>query len=299
MGTAMLPRIGRRRTTPRSSHARLLAQALVSCAGLLIVGFGVRASVWDAPRRSLTDDEKLSLTVSQSDAIVIASVREVRDSTFELRSDPESASSEGVSFVAVTLTPQQWLKGEPEPGDLHVGMFPTMDRVLDDVQRCFREGPVTAVFFLRRSPRGWMVSDDPGGFLTGRLLVLDQPTSGTPELPALRAAVARQSLDSLLTRADLVILGHPGARSSCVRVDSVVLGEPPGATIHVESPVWGVIEPGESVLFLRRLGPGTFETLDFFAGSVPFQSDSLVRQGIPLRRLFERAAELRPGRTAR
>ncbi len=279
----------------RISCLPLLTWLIVLGAGLLVTGSTARAAVWDLPRRPLADDEKLALTVSQSDAIVIACIRQVRDSTIELRSDPESGSTDHVSYVDVALVPLQWLKGDPEPGDLHVGMFPTMDRVLDEVQRRLREGSLTAMFFLRRSPRGWMISDDPNGFRTGSLLVLDQPTSATHDIAAVRAAVARQSLDSLLVRADLVVVGHPDLTSSRVHVDSVVVGESPGVSIRVDSPVWGVVQPGRSVLFLRRLAPDRFETLDFFAGSVPMKSDSLERQGIPLQRLFERAAELRRG----
>ena len=268
------------RAAVRPSLARTLLRSTV----LLAIWALATATDWDSPRRPLSDDEKLALTVSQSDAIVIGQVLRV--------------SQEASDYTDVALRPLRWLKGSQGPADLHVGMFVMTDRVLDDIQQLSREGgSITGVFFLRRSPSGWMISDYPGGYNAGRLRALDSLSDDTAETRAVEAMVARQGLDSLLLRADLVVLGRHVAHGR-VRADSVLAGRAPSDTLEVDSPILGVVGFGPALYFLRRVAPDQYEVVDFHAGSVAVQADTLARLGIPLRQVFQRAAELRPRRAA-
>ena len=283
---------------PRALLIPPLARTLLWGVGLLVVCSLAAAPTWIGPRRPLSEDEKLALTVSQADAIVIARVMQSRDSTLEGPPLVEGGPVGRLPYKDVTLLPSRWLKGGANPGQVHVGLIDRMDVVWDDIARLARTGePIVGVFFLRRVPDRWMISDYPAGYNKGHLVRLDKPTDETPETRAVEAMVARQSLDSLLIRADLVILGYRRPLSPCVRVDSVLAGCAPADTIHVDSPVAMAVDPGPAVFFLRRVAPNQFETVDFRAGSIPVSADTLVRLGIPLRQVFRRAAELRARRT--
>ena len=277
----------------------VLARALLGGVALLATCSLAAVASWYGPERPLSDDEKLALTVSQSDAIVVARVTDIRGAVMEVPSIVMGAPSTERTrfpFIEVELQPIRWLKGPQEPDDLHIGMH-QFDVALGDLGRAKNEEFI-GVFFLWRAPSRWMIQDYPGGYNKGHIVRLERPTGETAETRAIEAMVARQSLDSLLLRADLVVLGYrdsvPQACPRRVRVDSVLVGRAPADTILVCSPFLLAVQAGPAVHFLSRLSSGQYETIDFYAGCDPVQADTLARLGIPLRHVFQRAAELRP-----
>ena len=278
----------------------VLARALLGGAALLAIWALATAALWEAPSRPLSDDEKLALSVSMSKAIVIAQVLQVRDSVFEVPLVRDGAPVvDRVSYIDVAIRPIRWLKGSQGPADLHVGMIPMTDgQAMRGILPAASAPGLVRVFFLERRSGSWNPSSYPGGYNQGRLVHLDGPTEDTAETRAIEAMVARQSLDSLLLRADLVVLGRrdplPRACPCRVRVDSVLVGSAPADTILVCSPLRSAVQAGPAVHFLRRLSSGQYETIDFYAGCDPVQADTLAHLGIPLRQVFQRAAELRP-----
>jgi hypothetical protein len=193
----------------------------------------------------------------------------------------------------------RWLKGAGGPADLHFGLFED-EALWRDIGPMERDGqPIAGVFFLRRSLDRWMSAHYRAGYKRGRLVRLDRPTDETPETRAIEAMVKRQGLDSLLIRADLVILGHsvPPYSRGRVRVDSVLVGSAPGDTVVVSSPCGSSYTDGPGVFFLRRVLLNHFETVDFRAGSVEVNADTLARMGIPLGQVLRRTTELRPQRS--
>jgi len=275
--------------TPRTQRRALLASLLVRLflcwAGVLVICSTAVASEL-GPRRPLSEDEQLALSVSEADAIIIGYVGQLRDTTFD--SWPHKD---------LTLRPLRWLKGSGGPADLHFGLFED-EALWRDIGPMERDGqPIAGVFFLRRSLDSWMSAHYGAGYKRGRLVRLDRPTDETPETRAIEAMVKRQGLDSLLIRADLVILGHGVPRYDRVLVDSVLAGSAPGDTVVVSSPWLLTIADGPAVFFLRRDSLNQFETVDFRAGSVAVNADTLVRMGIPLGQVLRRTTELRPQRS--
>jgi hypothetical protein len=275
------------RTQRRALLISLLVRTFLCWAGVLVICSTAAASE-EGPRRPLSEDEQLALSVSEADAIIIGYAGQLRDTTFAFWPQKD-----------LTLRPLRWLKGSGGSADLHFGLFED-EALWRDIGPMERDGqPIAGVFFLRRSPRGWMSAHYGAGYKRGRLVRLDRPTDETPETRAIEAMVKRQSLDSLLIRADLVILGHsvPPYSRGRVRVDRVLTGSAPGDTVVVGSPWGSSYTDGPGVFFLRRVSSNHFETVGFRAGSVEVHADTLVRMGIPLGQVLRRTTELRQQRS--
>jgi hypothetical protein len=286
-----------------------ILQALFLALGVLSVGRSATASTWIAPSRQLTSTEKAALTVSQSDAIIVATVVDVRDSTFEgpslIDDQPDSLRSSILyPYVDVTLKPLRWLKGAGGSEYVHVGMFREMDVVLNDISRDIRSGrSATGIYFLRRARRSWMISDYPGGYNRGHLTRVEPGELETPETRMITETIARQSLDSLIIRADLVAVGHwklavrsasgePVAPDSLV-IDEVLYGTSVDRAIVVTSPLASALDDTDpGVFFLRRVSAARYETLDFSAGAQRLLGDTLVRLGVRLGHVRARASAL-------
>jgi hypothetical protein len=265
------------------------------------------ASVWLMPKRPLTEREQLALTVSRSEAIVAGTVVSIRDTMYEA-AIPDSGGGLAAHGMlprkSIVLRPSRWLKGSTQTGLLEVGAFEDMDPVLLDLEaQQLSSTPLTGLFFLRKTPVGWMVGDYPGGYLRGRLVPLDSKFEGQPIVDATSAVVARQSLDSLLDRADLAIVGHwklaprsphigkPIGADSVV-ADRVLIGPPPAGAIFVTGAYtinWQTSKP--NVLFLSRVSGNHYEAMEFEAGADVVQGDSLARAGITLAELGRRAEQ--------
>lgn len=301
-----------RQDVPRFLLSRRCLMALVCAVGLAACSLAA-AQTWLGPSRPLSDTERLALTVSKADGIVIASVVGMRDSTFQGSPiiEGDNSSSELLPYQDLVLHPHRWIKGDAGPGDLHVTLISRMDLVGDDIARATTAGgAITGIFFLRRTPKGWGVEDYPVGYNRGHLARLDAPHARTPALDAIEAMAARQSLDSLLLRADLVVVGHwklapRGAHGRPLYADSLIIdqilaGSESERAIVVTSPVIGAVDVGRAgVFFLRRQSAARYEPLDLFAGDAPLQGDSLLRLGIRLDRVVTRAVALQGTRKDR
>jgi hypothetical protein len=223
-------------------------------AGFVLAGGLAQAVILETPRRPLSDSEWLAYTTSRSDAILLARVARLTESAMDgtdYTVDPEG-SIVRIPYVDVTLVPVEWLKAKGTEKDLHVAAFPQGDGVLVDLQHLARDTRARAgVFFLERRSNRWTIANDPSR-LGGSLLVPSDPTLRSRRLIELRESIRRQTLDSLLTRADLVVLARPSAgwRDSSVRIDRVLVGAPPGDSVDVTSAVDGMLEPRPSLLFL-------------------------------------------------
>ncbi len=255
------------------------------------------------PLRPLSSEEWQALFVSEADGIVVGRVVGLRDT---------AATGDWELREKLVIRPSRWLKGNGPLEDFPVtlGNGPQLrssdddaSPVLDSLARS--RASFAGIFYLFRRRGAWEIYPQPRGLLDGSFVRLDDPAAETRKTRAVERMVARQSLDSLLARADLVIvgrnLGWPGAGlhlPGCndIWVDSVLVGADPGGPIPACSPLLMPIDGDPTVFFLRRLPAGRFEYLDFRAGYAPLKGDMLARFGVPLSEIVRRARALRPRR---
>jgi hypothetical protein len=280
-----------------SLPARVLASVPILIALTVSVWFiPALAMTWPAPLRKLTGDEWLELAVSEADAVVTATVSSYRDST------ASAWVSQSVLLHVISV-----LKGNLEAAEVHAGVIdgdlpePLATHLVENRQ-------IGVVFaFLRRSDDDWLLNGSPEG-VAGGLLPVKQEEVGAVQA-RITAQLHRLSLDSLVTRADLIVVAHrlsggapcnvAGRPWSCptVAVERVLVGTERARTIRAYSVVLGYISEGPNVFFLRRVDEGLYETIGFALGSVPIGPDGYVDKfALHLSKLTERVAELRPSR---
>lgn len=276
-----------------------IAVAVASSAGPLAdVG---HATTWLPPSRPLTQDEKLELAVSESDAIGFGYVAAVRETIVDV------VGGTGIPARSLTLRPTEWLWGAPGGSAMAVGFSAT------DHSSLFSELLVAsgldtrpACFFLKHLRSGWALRDYPD---PPPLQLLTQGEAGAMR-QRIRRIIALQSPDSLLARADLVVLGVRGetdarcATSRGVRecapvsVKEVLAGPSVSDSIVVYGVMLGQMPPGEALYLLRKMPDGLYETVGFRSGSLPVRSGKVERWGLTLEQTRRRALAARTARPA-
>lgn len=268
---------------------RIIFGLLVLCA---IPDASALATTWIAPQRALTPDEWLEYDVSGSDAVGIGQVFAVRDTIVDVAPD-----GSGIPTRSISVHVARWLKGNPGVTDLSAGVSfldtqPLHGEDLLDVVGIGRE----FVVMLRRMPDGWVVCDGPDPAGSGMRAL--QPQSSTSFEQKLRTLIARQSVDSLLSRSDLVVVGQflevapcpTASELSCSRVavERTVAGSAAAETLSVFAPLLGDIPRERALFLLRRSRPGEYETVGFQSGSQRLSAERPVRWGLSLDEIHAR-----------
>ena len=273
---------------------------LVASGILLAPAPQARATTWLPPARPLTADETLDLAVSESDAVAVGNVVAIRDTIVDM------VGGTGIPSRSLALHVTELLSGAVPGIDLAVGVSPADDasqyaELLARPELRSRQ----ALFFLRRSPSGWVFREYPDP----PSLQLPPPEALAAAVAGVRRAVARQSPDSLLARADLVVLGSRGPLDSrcaetgvvrecaTVTVREVLAGPAAPESLRVTSAVVGHMPAGDAVYVLRRLRDGLYETVGFRSGSLSVRDGRVERWGLSVdevRGKAERARAARP-----
>jgi hypothetical protein len=285
-----------------------------------LLGAAPALAAWFGPLRALTPTEWLALFAGESDAVIEARV---------VRLGPVVATS--VPRVRVlTLAPVRWLKGREVPGEVDLVLsVESTERSTADVILALaaKDSLRGGIFFLRHGPLlresgarpsadsahacalhpdlaeqpaiGWYLVLYPAVLPEGPFLRLD-PAPAPPDPKPIEATVARQGLDSLLARADLVVIGHPMAanalqdrRCDDVAVDRELLGRAPSTRIDACTPdpkLYFYPRADSLVLFLRKVGGLEFEYLDFGGGAASVVDGRVARFDVTLDELAARAA---------
>lgn len=247
----------------------------------------VRAATWIAPQHPLTDTEWLEYDISGADAIGIGCIVAIHDSIVDVAADRS-----GIPTRALSLRVTKWLKGAPGSAALRVGVSvldaqPLRGEDLSSIARSDRK----VAIMLRRLTEGWGLADgpDPGG--PGMRVV---PPGKTRDFERqLRTLIARQNVDSVLARAELVVVGRcvdsapcsptNGHRCARVVVEQALAGAPASDTISVFTPLVGDIPTGRAVFFVRSVpGDGCYETVGFQAGCQSFDAERARRWGLSI-----------------
>src|SRR6266545_63348 len=105
---------------PRAAREAAVKRTLLGI-GLLVASSGLLASgshapTWLAPARLLTEDEKLELALSESDAVGLGYVVAVHDTIVDV------TGGTGIPYRWLELRAMEWLKGMPGSATLAVGI---------------------------------------------------------------------------------------------------------------------------------------------------------------------------------
>lgn len=223
---------------------------------------------WISPQRPLSDEEWLANEVSDADAVGVGHLLAVHDTIVDVGAD-----GSGFPARTVSLQVMEWLKGSDDSTIItaRVSMLSDWAFPLDAVSSPSNE-PQWVVFMLRRMPDGWGLIDGPSG--PGIRFAPGGP--GGDDCSAIRRFVAEQSTDSLLKRADAVLVGRAIKMEPCisgslrcyeVEVDRVLGAQVAvGKTVRVFIPTWDPIN--QPMLYVFRLDSvGVYERMGWHAGS--------------------------------
>jgi len=243
------------------------------------------AATWIQPARPLSRDELLELAVSESDAIGVGRVAGVHDTLANV------VNGVGIPVRSMTVEISEWLLGRPGTSAIEV-CVPSADSspLFSDILLTQGLSDRQAVFFLDRAGAGWSLRayPDPPAvqFLESRSAALS--------VSDLRRAIARQSPDSLMARADLIVVGSRGEQASrcpsgalerecvTVRVKNVLAGGPAPDSLRAYSVMMGHIPAGDALYLLKRMPVGDFETVGFRSGSLSIKSGRVDQWGLTL-----------------
>jgi hypothetical protein len=252
-----------------------------------------RATTWLNPSRTLTADEKLELAVSESDAVGFGFVVGVHDTIVDV------VGGTGIPARSLTLRPTEWLMGEAGGQALEVGLAAGDNSPLfSDLLTTRGLDSRTALFFLEKHGLGWTLRAYPD---PPPLQLTEPPELGQTRERVLRA-IARESPDSLLRRADVVVVGRREADSSCssgtrecapVSVSRVLVGTNVPPSIRVASVMLGHMGSGDALYLLRASTDGVYETVGFRNGSLPVHAGIVDRWGISVDKVRQKAQAVR------
>jgi hypothetical protein len=258
---------------------------------------------WDSTPilRPQTTQGTWDYTVSKSDAIGVGRILNTR----LLSPEPPPGTGIGVLFREaheLTFLPDEWLKG-PLPLITQTVLCSrdrlqtrdydtTLDQPIDD----------TVLIFLRRSGTEWYLFEGRYGYQGGVFRI--EPS----EVEAIGIDVAEaekgSSLDSLVARSDLVVVGTPvvgrtepcraagrNANCSLLEIEERLAGVATEQRIAAYG-LHGALPTGRSLYFLRRTEEDVYETVPFYAGVMPIRGHgvdaldmSLSEAGFEIRRI--------------
>ena len=272
---------------------------------LLAAGIAVSAAVSnlhaEAIKRDLTDNERLDYSVAESQTIVRGQLLEVVDALV-----PEPGSSKLETYRYAVVQPKKWLKGSAPNKAFAVGFAADAADLFQTIRGWAGESD-EVVLFLHKLGKAELFPAPAAG---SRLATVDYVVESSPylyERGALKvgpgdelriddrmlAAAQSRSLDSLVVRSSLALLGTTVGEGLCriqgqdnhcerVRIDRLLAG----STTAGEIPVYGVFEGpvprGQSLFFLRQTNDDSYEILSFRAGVMPVENGKVAPLGKPL-----------------
>lgn len=256
--------------------------------------------------RDISEDEVLQRSISDADVVCIGRILSIRD----------TITSSGYPYSELLLEPKRVLKGRVGAQVVKVafilaGMGESVHGQV--ARRLARTGPFEALAFLTEYQGSLLIDTSPVEFAQG-LLEVTPATRMAVESRVMRQ-VRAQSVDSLVARADMAILGTwQGGFSPCsnggrpgrckdIVVDSVITGHVVEDTAQVALAYAQDIPLGQSLFFLERRQDGVHELVQFKAGVHPVK-DGRVRRpdgtlGAFMRTIRETAARVGRSREGR
>jgi hypothetical protein len=229
----------------------------------------VAATEYPPAQEPMSSQERLERTVSLADAICLA-----------LPYGRRLVAKEGFDRVGVLIRPTEVFMGTL-PADTLFVYLPGTEPPFSDPPVDLSRKPVHAqLYVLGRSSDSWFIidNDDPYTFNFGKLLL--QPSGADSIRRLIQRTRDRQSLDSLVARSGIVLVGSMSggsvvcrvgdAERGCVavHVEQLLAGEGVPDTIQVYSALSDLVRRGQSLLFLERVGPNVFTPVSAHAGAV-------------------------------
>lgn len=276
---------------------------IVLMAVALSGSFGTAGASWIAPQRPLSPEEWLEYDISGADAICLGTILAVHDTVMDIAQD-----GGGFPSRSLTIVVSRWLKGHDPERQLVLRVSPFDDEPMAGPSMTSAGHSVTSVagtprilaFMLRRLPNGWGICDGPGA--GAHLLPRDDDGAFEKLIEQL---IRKQSVDSLLHRADAVLVGtfnrivrcEAGSRLRCaiVAVDSVLAGDVRSDSVRVFSTQTAGIASGPSLYVLERSSTAEFfEIIGFQSGSQSIASGRTSRWNLSLGDIAKRLASRRP-----
>lgn len=262
----------------------LLGQVLVTPTSL--------AHIFKPTVRPLTIEERWDYSVARSTAIGVGTVREIRLASPE----PPPQSGIGVLYretYRITIQPGQWWVGGQGPVAFEVIVSAT--RLKTDVYQSVPEVDPRReyVFFLEEFDSNWYLLESDYGFQGGIVEVGDQDLDLLEE--AVLSSRRRHSLDSLIARSDLIVIGTPAvgklsdcptparaeAKCSVIQVESYLMGSQLSREINAFN-LFGALPAVRSLLFLREVNNGIYETVPVYGGMLLIQNNQIENLGMAL-----------------
>lgn len=257
-------------------------------------------------KRDLTDNERLDYSVAESQVILRGQLLEVVDAMV-----PVAGAGKLVNYRYTLVQPQSWLKGAPAwvkgtPANKPVVVaFDEGSADLFQTIRGWAGSSDEIVLFLKKAdkaapsaPAGsklatvdYVLEDSPYLYQRGILKVGPGDESSIDE--RMKSTAASRSLDSLVVRSSLALLGTAVGEGLCriegkdnhcerVRIDRMLAG----STMAGEIPVYGLFDgpmpTGQSIYFLRQTNDDSYEILSFRAGVMPVENGKVEPLGKPL-----------------
>jgi hypothetical protein len=257
-------------------------------------------------KRELTDNERFDYSVAESRVILRGQLLEIVDAMV-----PATGAKNLVSYRYALVQPQNWLKGAPTwvkgtPTNKPIVIgFDERSTDLFQTVRGWAGSTDEVVFFLKKPAKDppapaassklpsveYVLEDSP--YLYQRGVMKVGPGDETAIDERMKATAASRSLDSLVVRSSLALLGTAVGEGACriegkdnhcerVRIDRMLAG----STMAGEVPVYGLfdgpIPTGQSIYFLRQTSDDSYEILSFRAGVMPVENGKVEPLGKPL-----------------
>jgi len=250
-------------------------------------------------KRDLTDSEKLDYSVAESQAIVRGKLLEVVDAQV-----PQAGGAKLVSYRYVLVQPQKWLKGAGANKPIAIGFGDDGEDLFRTIRSWAASETDEVMLFLHKLAKG---ESFPAPSALSHLASVDYVLEASPyqyERGAMKVgpgddiriderlegAARSRTLDSLVVRSSLALLGTKVAEGECriagrgqtcarVRIDRLLAG----STVDAEIPVYGVFEgpvpSGQNLYFLKQTPDDSYEILSFRAGVMQVENGKVERLG--------------------
>jgi hypothetical protein len=233
------------------------------------------------PNRPLTEQEVLLSSVERARAVVTAVLLETGDEFYERRGGDGSGQFVPVAEIRVLKS----LKGALRPNQ-------KIRIQLSQDWRGEGQSKGAVLIFLQQYP-SWVsefAPNDKGSRPTwfalsgvyGHGVKELSPGSAAREEAAAKRAIRLAEPDSLATLADVVVIAafldslecmSQGRRWPCMGIREQLYGDPISSPIHVQAAVPGYVQDG--LLYLKRIGPRTYETIGLAAGAQRIKDDKV------------------------
>lgn len=270
---------------------RTLALAL-----LLLGSSSAVATTWIAPQQHLTPDQWVDYDISGADAIGVGYITGVRDTVVDVGPD-----GSGIPARSITVHFSDWLRGDPGTQSLLVGVSPLDPQPVKGEDLFESVGPEhPKLFLLRRVENGWSLCDGPDPDGVGVRAI---PSQLTAFKRTMSARISKLSVDSVLTRAAIVVIGRCVGGGRCneqspircgrIVVERVLGKNTVGDTISVFAPLLGDIPDERAIYLLHSTSAGYFEPVGFQAGIQRIDSGRTARWRMSVDEIDRRLSGLR------